>query len=483
MIVTIVSVHNFRYPHGFHTFVQLNNRQNDGKNQSVVSIKQLYDNKSTVLNDGIKELKLHVQKGNITAALEIYETYKQKNDFPKMDFIFLILVNGLLKTKRIDEAKQIVLDFNSKSSKSYSTKDCDAILFNIFGSSSNHLDLVDVQWFVDNLIFNRKYVNSKVFEIIIKTWKERDLDAAIDLFIRIAHQFHVTPLSMVLTCDLINLGDTERLEKILEISSRLHGKMNSFYDMAFAFTICGRIDEAKRIFKSLETENVTKIENFIHHLKLRRQDKHLHKLLIATENCVSKQCREKMYIALLELNAYADDSNKSITNILSSMNEEQIIPTDDDMNKVIKLMKRINIEIPQSWQQTKSNEDDSETKLQNLLNENKILEANKIFYDSLKSETPLQRNIMRYCLLKNAKNGQIVIFEDLRQAFDLQTKIELRFYTYECEAYIKAGKHEEYLKVIRDAKNVDNMKELAIRISERIIDMIKLNPSIYEECE
>lgn len=483
MIVTTIYVHNFRYPHGFHTFVQLNNRQNDGKNRSVISIKQLYGTATTELNDAVDELKLYVEKGNITAAIKIYETCKQRSDFHKMDFVFLTLVNGLLKSKRIDEAKQIVVEFNSNNLKSYSTKDCDAILCSIFDSSSNHLDLDDLQWFVDNLIFSRKYVNRKVFEVIIKTWKQRDLDAAIDLFIRIGHQFRMTPLNMVLTCDLINLGDTERLEKILETSSRLHGKMNSFYDMAFAFTICGRIDQAKRIFSSLETEDFRKIENFIHHLKLRGQVEHLHNLLIASENCVPKQCREKMYIALLELYAYENDSNKIMTNILSAMNEEQIIPTDENINKVIKLMKRINIEIPKSWQQTQSNEDDSEAKLQNLLNENKIPEANQIFYDSLKSETPLQRNIMRYCLLKNAENGQIAIFEDLRQAFDFQTKVELKFHTYECEAYIKAGKHSEYLKVIRDVKNGDDMKELAISFSERIIDMIELSPSIYEECK
>lgn len=482
MIVITVYVHNFRCLRGFHTFVQLNNRQNDGNNRSVISIKQLYGTATTELNDAVKELKLHVEKGNITDAIKIYETCKQRSDFHKMDFVFLTLVNGLLKTKRIDEAKQIVVEYNSNSLESYSKKD-EAILCSIFDSSSNHLDLDDLQWFVDNLIFSKKYVNRRVFEVIIKTWKQRDLDAAIDLFIRIAHQFRMTPLNMVLTADLINLGDTERLEKILKITSRLHGKMNSFYDMAFAFIICGRIDQAKRIFTSLETEDFRKIESFVHHLKLRRQVEHLHNLLIATENCVSKQCREKMYTALLELHAYENDSNKIMTNILSAMNEEQIIPNDEDINKVIKLMKRINIQIPQSWQQTQSNEDNSEAKLQNLLNENKIPEANKIFYDSLKSKIPLKRNVMRYCLIKNAENGHIAIFEDLRQAFDLQTKVELKFYTYECEAYIKAGKHEEYLKLIRDAKNEDNMKELAISFSERIIDMIELNPSIYDECK
>ncbi|XP_055302388.1 uncharacterized protein LOC129568474 [Sitodiplosis mosellana] len=466
---------------GFHTFGLLNNEENNEKNQSSISIKQLYRTESAELNDIVRKVVSNVQKDEINAAIEIYNEWNQKNGFD--DFVFLTLVNGLLKCKRIDEAKQIVTQFDSNSLKSRSNKDTHMILCSIFDSLSDHSDLNDMIWFVDNLIFSRKHVNRRVLEIIIKNVlrKHKDVDATFNLFDRIAQQFHVTPLSLVLTCELIKLNDIEKLEKLLEIISKLHGQVNGFYDMAFAFTICGRIDQAKRIFCSLETQDSNRFEYFINNLKLRRQVENLRNLLAATANCVSKECRANMYSALLELCAYEHNPRKIIANVCSAMNEEQIIPTDESIQKIRKLMKRTNSEIPKTWIQIQPNTDNTEVKLQALLNENNIQEANTILYDSLNSETPIQRNIMRYCLLRNAESGSIAIFDDLKLKFDSQTKIQLKFYTYECAAYIKAGKSEEYMKIIRNAKSGMDSKELAVSISERVIDMIESNPNIYEE--
>lgn len=440
-------------------------------------------------DDIVKKVVASVQQGNISAAIKIYNASNQTNSFHKNDFTFLTLVNGLLQHKRIDEAKRMVTQFNSNNLKIQSTQDSHSILLSIFELLGNHSSLNDMTWFVDNLVFTRKHVNRRVFEVIMKIvlLKYKDVNAALKIFDRIAEQFHVTPFNLVLTCELIKLDDIEKLEHLLTIVSKLHGQVNGFYDMAFAFTHCGRIDQAKRIFFSLQTEDQNRFEHFINNLQLRRQIDSLRNLLLATENCVSKQCRAKIYSALLELYAYEKNPSKAIANICSAMNEEHILPTDESIHKIIKLMKRTKNEIPKTWLQTHNpNTDDSEVKLQGLLNENNIQEANQILYDSLHSGRTLQRNIMRYCLLKNAESGHIAIFEDLKPKLDPKTKIQLKFYTYECEAYMKAGKSKDYLKMICNAKNTKSgmsLKELALTFPERIIDMIELNPNIYEECK
>lgn len=478
----VVFVYSSRSSHGFHTFIQLNSQEND-KKSTATSMKQLYATKTTKSGDAKRQFDANIQMGNINAAKEIYKEWNQKDGFHETPF--LTLVNGLLKFKRIDEAKEIITEFKSNGLKSRTTSDPDAILCRIFDSLGNYADIDDLLWFVDNLIFNRERVNRQVLEIIIKSvlWKHRDLDATFNLFDRMACQFRTTPLMLVINCELIKLGDTERLEKLLTIATNLHGKVNSFYDMAFAFTICGRIDQAKRIFESLETEDAHKIESFINNLKMRRKVKDLNNLLVATENYVSKENRAKIFSALLELYAYENDADKDIVTICSAMEKEEILPTDESINKIVKLMQRKNIEIPKAWLQMQTNVNHLESKLQALLGENNMQEANKMLYDSLKSGTPLERNVMRYCLLKNGENGNITIFEDLKPQLDLPTKIQLKFYTYECQAYIKSGKSGDYMKILRTATKSGDLKELAVTISDHVIDMIESNPAIYDECE
>lgn len=455
--------------------------ENDKKTRNTTSTKQLYSKGSTLSNDAIKKLESDVRKGNISAAMEIYKVWNKKTGFHETDFAFLTLVNGLLKLKRIDEAKQIVTDFNNNDSKSRSSKNSESTLCSIFHMLDEFNDML---WFVEHLIFSRERVNRSVLEIIIKNtlYKHKDLDTTLNLFIRIIKQFRMSPLRQVIVCELINRDDTERLEEILKMLSNLHGKDNSYYDMAFAFTICGRTDQAKRIFSSFEMPDFNKIDDFTINLKLRQQIKELHNLLVATENWASKESRAKIYSALLELYVYKNGTNEIVTKLCSAMNEEQITPTGESIQKIVKFMERSDIEIPQLWVPRISNDDESEAKLQMSLKENNIQEANRIFYSFLESETPLQRNKMRFCLKKNAENGYTKIFEDLKSKFDQQTKNQLKFYTYECEAYLKAGKSEEYIKIIRDAEKNGNMNELAASISDGAIDIMESNPNLYEEC-
>lgn len=462
----------------------MKSKENSKKNQpNAPEVKQLHHIKSSE-SSVVEKIVENIQNGNIDAAIKIYNARNQNNSFIGIDFAFLTLVNGLLKLKRIDEAKQTVTQFNISNLKLASNKDTHMVLCSIFDSLSNHSDLNDLIWFVDNLIFIQKRCDRKVLEIIIKSFlKHKNLDVTLELFGRMAQEFNATPYNRMITCELIKLDDIEKLEKLFAIVSKLHGQVNAFYDMAFAFTICGRIDQAKRIFCSLESEDLNKFEYFIDNLKLRQQVENLRNLLAATENCVSEECRAKMYSALLELCAYGNNANETIANICLAMNKEQIIPTDESIHKIIKLMKRTNNEIPKTWQQNQSNANNSEGRLQTFLNENNIQQANVILYDSLHSGIPLPRSIMKYCLSKNAESGNIAIFDDLMLKFDMQTKAQLKFYTYECEAFINAGKSEEYMKIIRSAKGRQNLKELAVSIPERVIHMIESNPSIYEECK
>lgn len=435
-------------------------------------------------NDIIESMRSQILDGRIEHAIEQYEKLKQDNGPQLTDHVALALLNCLLRAKRFNEAKQLVIDL--KSFEPSTTKESGAILCSIFDKLVDQLDLDELNWYIDNLIFVRKYVDRTVLEVIVHSLltKYQDLDATLDVFERIVHQFHSTPSIQTLTCELINRDDTERLERILSISKNIHGNVNSFYSMAFAFTLCDRIDQARKIFTSLRTEKDSgRLEKYIQNLMLRRQSKGLNNLLAATEGCISLQYREKIYTALLELYAY-ENSIGNISSICSAMDAENLKPDEKNKQKIIKLLKQRNVVIPESWLSDIPNEDSSETAIRSYLDQNKIQAANKLLYDSFESGISIERKVIRYCLVKNSKLGYTDIFTHLRSKLDLDTQIQLNFHSYECQAYTVANKSHEYLQLIQKTiSERDDLKLIAGSFSERVIEMIEGNPEIYENCE
>jgi leucine-rich PPR motif-containing protein len=79
------------------------------------------------------------------------------------------------------------------------------------------------------------------------------LDGALAEFERCVKEHHCTPWKQELFCRFIKVEDTERLQKIMDLSTNLHGEVNSMYDLVFAFIQCGKVRQAKKILEvSLE---------------------------------------------------------------------------------------------------------------------------------------------------------------------------------------------------------------------------------------
>lgn len=48
---------------------------------------------------------------------------------------------------------------------------------------------------------------------------------------------------------LIEKEDAVRLQRIMDLSTEVHGEINSLYDLVFAFLDCGRSRQAKKILE------------------------------------------------------------------------------------------------------------------------------------------------------------------------------------------------------------------------------------------
>ena len=74
-----------------------------------------------------------------------------------------------------------------------------------------------------------------------------DLDGALREFETCAEKYKVTPWKQELFIRFIKSEDAERLQKVLDLSTSVHGEVNSLYDLVFAFVECGKIRQAKKI--------------------------------------------------------------------------------------------------------------------------------------------------------------------------------------------------------------------------------------------
>lgn len=77
-----------------------------------------------------------------------------------------------------------------------------------------------------------------------------DLDKALEVFEWCCAKYRATPLKNELTCKLIELEDAEKLQKLTDLSTAVHGEINSLYDLVFAFVECGRIRQARKILET-----------------------------------------------------------------------------------------------------------------------------------------------------------------------------------------------------------------------------------------
>lgn len=76
-----------------------------------------------------------------------------------------------------------------------------------------------------------------------------DLDGALNYLAQCASQYRCTPYKQQLTVLLIEQEDSDALQRLLDLSIRIHGEANSIVDLAIGFLECDRLREAKKVLE------------------------------------------------------------------------------------------------------------------------------------------------------------------------------------------------------------------------------------------
>ncbi|XP_065358584.1 leucine-rich PPR motif-containing protein, mitochondrial [Calliphora vicina] len=295
-------------------------------------------------------IDLYTTHDRVSDALATYEKTKTKDPEFHLDNLKTVgIVELLLKEERFEEALKF-LDNNKKpqtatendNSYNYASK-----VWRILNSLAESGDADKLQK-VFNAFVQGNYIvpNNVLLGPLIKVHLVNDnIPKAIESFEKVCEEYKATPWKNELARRLILAEDAANLQKVTDLSTNIHGEINSLYDLVFSFVECGRIRQARKI---LETPGLRtrphRIDNACERYKNEGMVEPLEGLIEATRD-LSHIDRNKIYYSLLLSYSKSEDAEKAL-GLWTKMQEDSITPSDEFLIKLAELLQSKNMSIP-----------------------------------------------------------------------------------------------------------------------------------------
>uniref|UniRef100_A0A9J8DCP1 Leucine rich pentatricopeptide repeat containing n=2 Tax=Cyprinus carpio TaxID=7962 RepID=A0A9J8DCP1_CYPCA len=175
---------------------------------------------------------------------------------------------------------------------------------------------------------------------------------AFDATVEVHKQYNQLPKIHDLICGLVEKGDAELLQKVMEFLSQERGEMMMLYDLYFAFLQTGRYKEARKI---IETPGLrarpTRLQWFAEKCIAAQQMESLENMVDMTVKLF--ECdRDDMYHYLLRLCKETNDWQKAEATWMK-MQEENLAPRERTLRLLADILKNndkeVPFEVPEVW--------------------------------------------------------------------------------------------------------------------------------------
>lgn len=281
-----------------------------------------------------------------------------------------------------------------------------------------------------------------------------NIQMAIDTFEKICDKYKATPWKNELACRLIQKEDAANLQKLTDLSTNIHGEVNSLYDLVFAFVECGRIRQARKI---LETPGLRtrphRIDNACERYKNEGLVEPLEGLIEATKNLAHIDRMKIFYNLLLSYNK-ANEAEKAL-GLWTKMQEEGVIPSDAFLIKLAELLKKNKIEIPFVVPQTEQQKNKN-SKLQAAAKaaEDSIKPKAKTAKETTKTQPTAAQTVSNLTLLRKALNeGNVDLALQYKNQLTPSESLSLIDKSHLIEQLVKADRITEASKYVEELLN------------------------------
>lgn len=345
-------------------------------------------------------------------------------------------------------------------------------------------------------------VNNVFLGPLIKVHLVRnELEKALEKFEWCVKHFKATPWKSELACRLIEAEDADKLQKLTDLSTTVHGEVNSLYDLVFAFVECGRIRQARKI---LETPGLQNRPQRINTACERYQQEGLivplEGLKDATKD-LNHIDRSDIYYQLLLSYIKQNDSEKAL-GLWTQLQEEDLAPTDQFLNTLGTHLKSKNLEVPfvipdeknvarepvmqpltissQFRQKLRMGRIDQALKIKNanteklsivdlstlieqLAQNDRLKEASALTLELLQNRSHPVSRVFRFLLNKLSAAGDVDTLNKFASLISPEVKKLLSFDNKVCHANLVAGKADDYLNELQErihkAGEISNLAE------------------------
>ncbi|KAK5643251.1 hypothetical protein RI129_007096 [Pyrocoelia pectoralis] len=449
-------------------------------------------------------IELYSYHENIDKTLEYYNKLKEMDDNISLDELKVIKVVGLLiKNDRFNEAIELINeqtgDRKSEGQPFQYTTQCWRTL-NMLAEQGKPEELE----ILFNLLVDKEFieVNNVMLGPLVKVHLvQNNLDKALEKFEWCCNQFRATPWKNELACQLIQIEDAEKLQKLTDLSTAVHGEINSLYDLVFAFVECGRIRQARKILETpgLQTRP-QRINYACQRYQMEDMVKPLEGLKDATKD-LNHIDRSDIYYQLLLSYIKHVDTDKAL-GLWMQMQEEDLSPNDIFLHtlgdfliknnvtvpfvmpqsqpppKQIKLLQRPKDEKMSNGQQFRQNlkdgnlndalvikqnlrdplsVTDASNLIEQLVHKERLQDATKIALELLDRSLIVVPRVFRFLLNNLAHKGDVENLTLIGTRINHDTKKLLSFDNRLCHANLVAGNAAEYLDKLEH--EIANVKE------------------------
>lgn len=510
------------------------------------------ENENYVLGSGVyaQLIDLYCHHNNLEKALEVYGRVKAKEaDFVLDNLKTIHVVELMVKAGKLNEAVEFLInnkkDELQSEEKNFNYKTSCWRVLNSMAETGNDEDL---QHLFNTLVDNNYIEPSNVMlGPLVKVYLlegNTNLNKAMSKFEDICNKYQVTPWKNELACRLIQAEDAANLQRLTDLSTNIHGEVNSLYDLVFSFIDCGRIRQARKILETPGLRNrPQRINAACERYRSEGMIQSLEGLIEATKD-LNHIDRADIYYNLLLSYCKNDEVNKALS-LWTKMQEDDITPTDAFLVKLAEFLRKKKIDIPfvvpnDKWvkksseaaprieeekhlpikennrkgpslnqyreavkrgdietaqlireqlnEGTKFSIGDHSIMVEALVKAGRLNEATKYVFEMLDEKLYPVPRILKFYLNKVANAGDIGVIERIGETITDETKRLVSFDNKLCHAHIVAGNAENYLNGLMNdfdnAKTDEKLGELASKFPRGgALGILDSNPNLYPKFE
>uniref|UniRef100_A0A8C6T4Z8 Leucine rich pentatricopeptide repeat containing n=1 Tax=Neogobius melanostomus TaxID=47308 RepID=A0A8C6T4Z8_9GOBI len=290
--------------------------------QRALELKQQHEEEMTVPSYAIL-INLCCLHDNAEEALNLKREMSRKDSSMALDTSkYIALVRTLSKNGKVEEAVDILKEMKEKDVVLGDTHVIS--LFHIFNSMRSNGG-PDAIRRLQNTIFTlglAKPTTSLCSPLITAYLDSNDLPGALDAAMECQKLYKQLPRIHDIVVALVEQGDTEKLQKVMDFVSQERGEMRMLYDLFFAFLQTGRYREARKIIEMEPLEQMVEIT-----AKLFDCD------------------RDEMYSYILRLCKDTNDWQKAEAT-WTKMQEENMIPREKTLHLLADILRNNGQEVP-----------------------------------------------------------------------------------------------------------------------------------------